>query len=95
MTLRILSPRGEVFVPSETPITARLSSLAGKKIGILNNSKEGANKFQPHLEKALKDAVPGIQLRSWGIPFNAYPGKDKDLKALADWGDGVIVILGD
>lgn len=93
--LNILSPRGDIFVPPVTPISARLSSLAGKKIGILNNSKAGADAFQPYLEKALKEAIPDLQFRTWGIPFNVYPGKDKDLKAMAEWSDAVIGILGD
>jgi hypothetical protein len=95
VTLNILSPRGEIFAPPIKPISARLSSLEGKKIGILNNSKAGANALQPYLEEALKQAIPKIELRTWGIPFNVYPDKEKDLKALADWSDAVIGILGD
>ena len=93
--LEVLDPRGELFTPPVTPINSRLNTLSGKKIGILNNTKPGADAFQPYMEKALKEAVPGIETKTWVIPYNAYPDKEKDLKALAEWGDGVIGLLGD
>jgi len=47
------------------------------------------------MEKALKGAFPTIEFKTFVIPYNAYPGKEKDLKALADWSNGVIGLLGD
>lgn len=93
--LDVLDPRAELYAPPLKSINPRLGTLAGKKIGILNNTKPGADAFQPYLEKALKEAVPAVEIRSWAIPYNAYPGKEKDLKALADWSDAVIGLLGD
>jgi len=93
--LEVLDPRGELYTPPVQSINPRLSSLAGRKIGIMNNGKAGADAFQPHLEKALKGAAPGVQLRTWGIAYNVYPDKAKDLKAMADWSDAVIGLLGD
>lgn len=93
--LEVLDPRGELFTPPFTPISARLTTLAGKKIGILHNTKPGADAFQPFMEKALKGAFPTIEFKTFVIPYNAYPGKEKDLKALADWSNGVIGLLGD
>ena len=93
--LEVLDPRGELFTPPVTPINSRLNTLSGKKIGILNNTKPGADAFQPYMEKALKQAVPTVETKTWVIPYNAYPDKEKDLKALAEWSDGVIGLLGD
>lgn len=93
--LDVLDPRGELYAPPVMSINPRLGTLAGKKIGILNNTKPGAEAFQPYLEKALKEAVPTVEIRTWVISYNAYPGKEKDLKALADWSDAVIGLLGD
>ena len=95
MKLEVLDPRGEPLIPSTIPINARLSTLAEKKIAIINNTKPGANAFQPFMEKALKETFPTIQFKTFVIPYNAYPGKEKDLKALAQWSDGVIGLLGD
>jgi len=93
--LEILDPRAEIFTPPQVPVSPRLSTLAGKKIGILNNTKPGADSFLPFMQKALKEAFPTVEFKTFQISYNAYPGKEKDLKALADWSDGVIGILGD
>ena len=93
--LEVLDPRAEFSTPPAVPITARLSSLAGKKVGILNNTKEGARAFQPYLEKMLKEAEPTLELKSWTIPYNDYAGKEKDLQEIAKWSDAVIGLIGD
>jgi len=93
--LQVLDPRAEFATPPAVPITARLSELAGKKVGILNNTKEGARAFQPYLEKMLKEAEPTLELKSWTIPYNDYAGKEKDLEQIAKWSDAVIGLIGD
>ena len=93
--LEVLDPRGELFIPPTIPINPRLSTLAEKKIAIINNTKPGADAFQPFMEKELKEAFPTVEFKTFVIPYNAYPGKEKDLKALADWSDGAIGLLGD
>ena len=93
--LEILDPRSELFTPPLTSVSPRLSTLAGKKIGFLNNTKPGADSFLPYLQKAIKDAFPTVEFKTFAISYNAYPGKEKDLKALAEWSDGVIGLLGD
>jgi hypothetical protein len=93
--LEVLDPRAEFSTPPPVPITVRLSSLAGKKVGILNNTKEGARVFQPYLEKLLKEAEPTLELKSWTVPYNDYAGKEKDLEQIAKWSDAVIGLIGD
>ena len=93
--LEVLDPRAEFSTPPPVPINARLSSLVGKKVGILNNTKEGARAFQPYLEKLLKEAEPTLELKVWTIPYNDYAGKEKDLEQIAKWSDAVIGLIGD
>jgi hypothetical protein len=93
--LKVLDPRAELFTNPSVPINPRLKSLEGKKIGILNNSKPGADDFAPALMQVLKETYPGIQFKMWVIPYNEYPNKANDLKALAEWSDAVVGMMGD
>ena len=93
--LKVLDPRGELFTNPSVPINARLKNLGGKKIGILNNTKPGADDFAPALMQVLKETYPDIQFKMWVIPYNEYPNKADDLKALAAWSDAVIGMMGD
>ena len=93
--LEVLDPRGEISTPPPVPLSARLNSLAGRKVAILNNAKEGARAFQPYLEKLLKEAEPTVLLRSWNVPYNDYPEKGKDLEEIAAWSDAVVGLMGD
>ena len=93
--LRVLDPRGELYSNPATPINPRLNTLAGKKIGILNNTKPGADSFLPYMMQVLKESYPTVEFKEWKIPYNDYPNKANELKALAAWSDGVIGMLGD
>jgi hypothetical protein len=95
VTLEVLNPRGEMVPVTPQPISARLDTLEGKKIGVLMNAKAGAEAFWPYLQEALTEAVPTIEFQRFDIPYNDYPGKDDDRKELAAWSDGVISMLGD
>ena len=91
----VLSPKADVKKAPPVPMAPRLNTLAGNKIGIINNTKAGADAFAPALEKVLKERVPTIELKTWSITYNAYPGKEEDLKKAAKASDGIIVMMGD
>jgi hypothetical protein len=93
--LTVLNPRGELFSTPAMPINSRLKTLEGKKIGILNNTKPGADYFLPYLMQVLKESYPTIEFKEWKISYNEYPNKANDLKAMAAWSDAVIGLLGD
>ena len=96
MTLTVLIPRGEIEDISYVPPSPRLSSLAGKKIGILNSGKPGGEMLLPYIEEALKKRVPSIKLRTWKVPYG-QPQQEKmpALRELASYSDGVIALIGD
>jgi hypothetical protein len=93
--LEVLDPRAEHLTQPPAPISRRLDSLSENKIGILNNTKEGARVFQPYLMKLLKEAEPNLQLRIWTVPYNDYAGKEKHLREMVEWSDAVIGLIGD
>jgi hypothetical protein len=93
--LKVLDPRAELYSEPARPISPRLSTLDGKKIAILNNTKPGANTFRPHLEAVLKAKYPTVEFKEFVVSYNDYPKKAEDLKAVAQWADGVIGMLGD
>lgn len=95
VTLKVLDPRAERWSPPAKPIQPRLSTLNGKKIAIMNNTKPGAAYIQPFIEKVLKEKYPSVEFKEYKISYNAYPNKNNELKEIASWADGVIGMLGD
>jgi hypothetical protein len=95
VTLTVLNPRADIKGPQPIPPASRLRTLEGKKIGVINNSKLGADLLQPELEKALKTAVPMVQLKSYSISYLGFEGKDEALREAAHNSDGIILFLGD
>ena len=92
VTLEVLNPRGEI---APTPIvvpSARLSTLAGKKVGIYWNSKAGGNNFWDVAEAELKKKAPGTTFVRYDGPFD--PG-DAKAAAMAKEVDGFFYGVGD
>ena len=58
VTLQVLNPRGVVPPPPTVGIKPRVEDLAGKKIGLCDNGKLGANNFLDALETMLKQKYP-------------------------------------
>jgi len=60
VTLEVLNPRGEL-PPQETKtlsLSPRVTDLAGKKIALVANYKEGAELFLTKIEEVLKQKYP-------------------------------------
>jgi hypothetical protein len=95
VTLKVLNPRAEVQEFSPVSQSPRLHSLDGKKIGLINNAKLGANILHAQLEKVLLKIIPSVQLKTWTISHVAFENKEKGLQEVAKASDGVILFLGD
>ena len=95
VTLKILDPVAQRYVPVSRHINKRLDTLAGKKIAIVNNTKPGADYLKPHVEKVLKEKYPDIEFKEFRVSYNMYPKKKDDLKKVSEWADAAIHMLGD
>ncbi len=96
VTLDVLNPRGKLAEFSEFPSSPRLSSLSGRKIGILNNTKNGAETLIPYLKEALQRRYPDIELGMWKVNYALSKDvKEPKLKEIAEYCNGVIALLGD
>jgi hypothetical protein len=58
ITVEVLNPRGEISHPRYMAPNARITDLAGKKIGLYWNGKPGGNNVLDALEPMLKEKFP-------------------------------------
>jgi hypothetical protein len=68
VTLEAMNPRGEIVPPPTSGITARVPSLEGKKIVLVDNGKFGADHFLEVVGNMLKDKVPSATIVRYPKP---------------------------
>ena len=61
MPLTLVNPMNETMVKAATP-PARLESLAGKRIGLLDISKPGGSFFLDRLEKIFRERYQAAEI---------------------------------
>lgn len=93
MVVTLIHP-GNESAPQTSPPPARLASLAGKKIGLLDISKPGGSFFLDRLEKILREhygVTEVLRVRKPTFAKNApvsiieqLRGMDAVIEALAD-----------
>jgi hypothetical protein len=94
-----LSPWAEADPLPLRGLTPRLSSLAGKKIGLLRNNKRAAEPILNVAARKLKEKYPDIEF-SWfrGEAFSVSEFEKSRLKEFEDWiksVDAVVAAVGD
>jgi hypothetical protein len=88
----VVNPRGEIKARPLQPPTARLASLAGKKIGLYSNGKPGMDNLYAVLGGMLKAKFPGLSITTM---TGAFLIRDDDAQALAKEVDGFVYGVGD
>ena len=93
MTISILNPTSEAVVETMQP-APRLTSLAGKTVGLISNGKEGTSGFFAHVERLLRERyqVAKVVLRTKSN-YSA-PAEDEIIDEARNW-DLAISGLGD
>ena len=70
VNLEVLNPRGEIPPPPFVAPTARITDLAGKKIGLYWIGKAGGNNFWDAVEQLLKEKYPTAKISRYRGPFD-------------------------
>ena len=95
----VLSPWADVDPIPVRGISPRLSSLAGKKIGLFVNPKRAAMPMAQSIERRLKAMYPDVQTiiyHSVGANVNEIETKNKEkFTAWAKGLDAAIAVVGD
>lgn len=91
----VLSPWAEADPIPLRSISPRLTSLAGKKIGLFATAKRGSRPILTAVEKELKDRFPSCET-SWWVGEGAYSilqveGKNKS--RFEEWVKGVDAVV--
>lgn len=66
--LEVMSPRGEIPPPPTLGISARVPSLDGKRIVLIDNGKFGANNFLDAMADLLRQRYPSATIVMYPKP---------------------------
>jgi hypothetical protein len=93
-TLTVLHPGVEEALDTKPKLAARLASLQGKRIALLDNGKVNAGAILAAVAKRLQ-ALGAGEVCAWRKQHASFPG-EKEIPQIRDWGpDLALVGLGD
>ena len=88
-TIELLSPAG-VVVGNTVPLAERVPTLAGRVVGLLNNSKSGTRPFLDRVEDLLQREHGVSRIIRYDKKAAALPAPDEMLAAVTRECDVVI-----
>jgi hypothetical protein len=96
----VLSPWAEADPVPSRSITPRITSLAGKKIGLLANAKRAARPILDVVEKRLKEKFPTSEISWYFTQYAVGPAEIETVNKAKyeDWlkgTDAVVAAVGD
>ena len=93
MTIEILDPTAETAATGGRP-APRLSSLAGKTVGIISNGKEGTKGYFAHVDHLLRSEL-GVARVDFCTKANySAPAEAAVIARIKSW-DAVVAGVGD
>jgi hypothetical protein len=90
--LVVLNPRGEIPSKSALAPSPRLDSLAGKKIGLYSNMKQGMDNFYTVFQELLQQKYPDATVMKVS---GAFLVRDEDAEVMAREADAFVYGVGD
>ena len=90
-TVKLVSPVGE-RAPAPVTLAPRLTSLAGKSIGFIDNMKPNANLFVQYIEEMMRADYPDVRTQTVRKNFTSSKLIADQLEGKIDalvnaWGD--------
>lgn len=95
ITLEVLNPRGAIPPITVTGIGARVKDLGGKKIGLVDNTKAGAEYFLDATEELLKKKFPDATIFRFRKSEGTINPAPKMYSSVAEKCDAFIYATGD
>jgi hypothetical protein len=95
VTFEVLNPRGEIPLVPPTGIVPRLKDLDGRKIGLVDNSKLGADYFLKAVEESLRKKFPGATIAWFRNPQTTMGVKPELYREVAQKSDTFVWATGD
>ena len=92
VSLELLNPRGEIEQPPVYAPSPRLSTLAGKKVGMYSNGKQGVDHFFTAIEELLKQRYANITTKRL---TGAFEIRDEEVDDFISNIDAFIYAIGD
>lgn len=90
----VLNPWAEVNPAPLKGISAPVSDLAGKRIGLFFNSKRSTPLIMTVVERTLKERFPTAEFSSFHFPWYQEVAGSSDEPRLAEWLKGIDAVIG-
>jgi hypothetical protein len=91
----VLSPWAEAEPVPSRGITPRLTSLEGKKIGLLANAKRASRPILSVVERRLKERLPATQISWYFTQYAVGPAEidTENREKFEDWLKGIDAVV--
>ncbi len=93
--MRLVNPRGTDLDPGEFHLNARPSTLDGKRLGLMENSKANSDKVLHELGEALKQKYDLADVKFYSKHSASLPTKPEVIQNILNEVDVLITGVGD
>ena len=94
-SMRLVNPRGTDLAPGEFHLNARLSDLSGKRLGLLENSKDNSDKLLRELGEILSQKYEFSEIKHYSKHSASLPTKPEVIQVILNEVDILITGVGD
>jgi hypothetical protein len=94
-SMRLVSPKGVDLDPGEFHLNARFGDLNGKRLGLMENSKDNSDKLLHQLGEILKEKYNFAEVRYYSKHHASLPAKQEVVQNILNGVDVLITGVGD